>query len=216
MIRHLIWDWNGTLLDDTEACVNSVNRMLEDRQLPLISVDAYRRIFDFPVIRYYEKLGFNLATEDWDAVSLEFHRHYADFSRHAPLRHGIHQLLETLDQSGCDMSILSACEITILNRMLTEHGIKHYFRHISGLDNLHAASKRENDMKLIRQINRPADEVVLIGDTCHDHDVATAMGIRCLLVTGGHQHESRLPADCVVPSTAMLTQRLRSDRAHQD
>ena len=211
MIRHVIWDWNGTLLDDTEACVNSVNRMLEVRRFPLITVEAYRQIFDFPVIRYYEKLGFNLATENWDAIAVEFHRHYAEYARHAPLRHGIEHVLATLSETGFEMSILSASEINILNRMLTEHGIRNYFRHISGLDNLHAASKLENGKMLIRQINLPADDVILVGDPCHDHDVATAMGIRCMLLTGGHQHESRLPSDDMVPSTDVLIQKIRSE-----
>lgn len=197
-IRHVIWDWNGTLLDDVEACVGAINRMLQPRKLPCIDTLTYRMIFDFPVKTYYERLGFDLAHENWDAVAAEFHNHYSLLARHAPLRQDIPEVLQRLSEATCAMSILSASESSILHRMLTERDIHHYFRHISGLDNLHAASKLENGRSLLQEINLPPDEIVLIGDTNHDYDVAEAMSISCLLLAGGHQHESRLLSAAIV------------------
>jgi len=208
MIRHLIWDWNGTLLDDVDACVGAINRMLDRRRLPCIDTPTYRRIFSFPVIRYYEQLGFDLASEDWDAVAVEFHEHYGELARTAPLRDGVAEVLETLGNTVDGMSVLSACEQAILERMLTERGIRGHFGHVSGLDNLHAASKLENGQRLLEILKLPPDEVVLIGDTNHDHDVATAIGIRCLLLAGGHQAESRLIAADLVHSPRDLLRRL--------
>jgi len=200
MIRHIIWDWNGTLLDDVETCVGAINRMLECRDLPCIDTDTYRRIFDFPVISYYEQLGFDLGREDWDAVAVEFHTHYAELARTARLRDGVGEVLESLGAAIGGMSVLSACEQSILERMLTEHGIRQHFLQVSGLDNLHAASKLANGKRLLRVLNLAPEELVLIGDTNHDHEVATALGIRCLLLAGGHQAQSRLTATTVLPS----------------
>ena len=58
--KHIIWDWNGTLLDDTWLCVEGINQALIKRNLTPISEDRYREVFTFPVRDYYKKLGFDL------------------------------------------------------------------------------------------------------------------------------------------------------------
>ena len=56
---HVLWDFNGTVYDDMEACLRSVNEMLSERGLPVLSAEAYREVFDFPVKDYYAKIGFD-------------------------------------------------------------------------------------------------------------------------------------------------------------
>ena len=65
---HVIWDWNGTLLDDNWLCVEVMNTLLSSRNLPLLTLERYRDIFDFPVKNYYEKLGFNFKKESFEIV----------------------------------------------------------------------------------------------------------------------------------------------------
>ncbi|HBL83341.1 MAG: hypothetical protein A2Y17_05365 [Clostridiales bacterium GWF2_38_85] len=48
---HIIWDFNGTILNDVDAGIKSINTLLARRQLPLLeSVDAYKNIFTFPIL----------------------------------------------------------------------------------------------------------------------------------------------------------------------
>ena len=81
---HIVWDFNGTLLDDIMAGIDAVNVMLAQRGLATIeSVDAYRELFCFPIIKYYAKLGFDFDKEDyysvlapeWVAMYLENYKH---------------------------------------------------------------------------------------------------------------------------------------------
>src|SRR5262245_43055202 len=53
-IDHVIWDWNGTLLNDVTHAIDTINFLLEPRGLPLMSIERYREIFGFPIRRYYE------------------------------------------------------------------------------------------------------------------------------------------------------------------
>ncbi len=208
MIEHVIWDWNGTLLDDVDACVGSINRMLPARGLPAVDSERYRRVFDFPVISYYVELGFDLDSERWDAVAVEFHEHYGELAKKSRLREGIREVLSRLHAAGVSMSVLSACENTILNRMLEEHGIAHFFGQVRGLDNLYASSKLETGRMHLRELNIPSGRIVLVGDTLHDVEVADALGIRCMLVGGGHQHEERLSAFALLNSPQELLSQL--------
>lgn len=198
MPTHVVWDWNGTLLDDVFACVAAVNRMLAARQLPCIDPEQYREVFDFPVKRYYRRLGFNLDAEDWDAMAREFHRHYDAFAVDAGLRPGAAETLTRIRDRGITMSVLSACEITTLERMLKERGIRHFFDHVFGLDNLNATSKLDQGKLLIEALDLPSEEIVLVGDTNHDHEVARHLGIHCVLLAGGHQSKARLVANDLV------------------
>jgi phosphoglycolate phosphatase len=199
-VRHIVWDWNGTLLDDVTACVASVNDMLAPRGLPTISEAHYRDIFDFPVKRYYEQLGFDLEREVWDELAQEFHRHYARHARESQLHADVDELMPALSAAGYGMSVLSACEITLLERMLTEHGLRQYFEHVYGLDDLYASSKLAQGEALMAALQLPRDEVLLVGDTLHDRDVAAALGWSCALVAAGHQSEARLSAGGEGPS----------------
>jgi len=209
--KHIIWDWNGTILDDVEACVASINRMLAVRQLQTISIDQYRDIFDFPVKNYYRNLGFDLQTEDWDAMANEFHRHYAELSPDASLRNGIHRTLASFAELDIPMSILSACEINILERMLREHNIRNFFQFVFGLDNLYAESKLDRGIKLMQKLNIPPQEILMIGDTNHDYEVAQELGIRCILLSGGHQSAQRLNATQLITSTQELIAIIQSE-----
>ena len=72
----IIWDWNGTLLDDAEICLTAINKMLKARNLPELNLEKYRTVFTFPVIEYYKEVGFDFTLEEWDPVAMEFIRQY--------------------------------------------------------------------------------------------------------------------------------------------
>ena len=56
--KHILWDWNGTLLDDSWLCVEVLNGLLKESGKPTITHETYKEHFNFPVIHFYEFLGF--------------------------------------------------------------------------------------------------------------------------------------------------------------
>lgn len=190
--HHIIWDWNGTLLDDAQACVDAINVLLRRRQRPAVSREQYLEVFDFPIRDYYLKVGFDLEQEDWSRLTQEYHAIYADLSSGTPLRPHTRRILDGLRQRGDTLSILSACELALLKRMMAERGIIDCFTHIFGRTDFQADSKVELGHALVGESGLTPDCAVLVGDTTHDFEVARAMGIACVLMTGGHQSESRL------------------------
>lgn len=197
-VRHVIWDWNGTLLDDVQACVDAINVLLERRQLPTITRDQYRDVFDFPVRDYYLKLGFNLDMEDWHGLATEYHEVYATASADTALRPGAVEALDRFRADGLSLSILSACELNLLRRMMDQRGILGYFDHVYGLSDLYAHSKLSLGRAMLNDTALTRAEALLVGDTTHDAEVADALGIACLLMTGGHQSASKL-GNCNCP-----------------
>ncbi|MEN8224932.1 MAG: HAD hydrolase-like protein [Bacteroidota bacterium] len=190
--KTIFWDWNGTLLNDMHVCVDAMNILLRERNKMIIDEQIYREIFTFPVRDYYTKAGFDFRLEPFEKPALEFIEHYDTLVRDADLFGDVRDTLQHVQDKGYNQLILSAAEHDFLNELVTAHGISHYFRTISGIDNHYAAGKTDNALKLINSLDGEAGEVILIGDTIHDHEVGEELGIRVILVSRGHQSEKRL------------------------
>ena len=196
---YIIWDWNGTLLDDVEASVWALNRMLDARALPRTTREFYRAHFGFPVRPLYHLLGMDPDAE-WDRICTEFH----DLLAAGPqgIRPDTVAALELVRAHGIGQSILSALRQDLLLRDTARAGVQAFFDAIYGVDNLDGATKLSRGHDLMAFLNAPSRRFYFIGDTLHDAEVGTALGATPILVDGGHQHVDRLAAaGClVVPS----------------
>lgn len=191
LLRHIIWDWNGTLLDDTQASINAINALLAMRDLPRLDLPTYRERFGFPVRNFYQAVGFQLDQENWDALARDFHdRFLADPSLR--LHADAPATLERCRQAGFRQSILSASEQSMLIRLLDTFEIAHHFDAVYGLDNQHGRCKLERGRDLMRQLRLDPAHALLVGDSLHDHEVARALGLPCVLLSAGHQSRARL------------------------
>lgn len=186
----IVWDWNGTLLDDLDDAVSALNRMLVERGCAPTTKTYYRAHFGFPVRPFYSELGVDLAKWDWNRICVDFHRYFAE-AETKKIRDGARAALELALQMGFRQCLLSAHREDMLRAAVDAAGLTPYFDFIAGTDNLDGASKLERGRQAFA--DRPADERrIFIGDTLHDAEVAKALGGTCILVSCGHQTAGRL------------------------
>lgn len=191
-IKTILWDWNGTLLDDTEICRNIINRLLSKRNLPALSLERYQKIFSFPIRSYYQKAGFDFSTEAFEKPADEFIFSYKQNIHKAALHDDAKEMLDYFEQKSMSQYVLSAMEQHALDNSIINLGIQKYFIKISGIENHYAHSKTDNAINLVRKNRMKPEEICLIGDTIHDHEVAQEIGCRCILIANGHQSKDRL------------------------
>lgn len=189
---YILWDWNGTLMDDGRFGLSIINEMLRSRGLREPSHEEHRRLFDFPVRVYYERLGFDFASEPFERVSTEFVEAYIGGARQCPLREGARELLADLRAAGYGQSILSASRQDYLEGFIEHYGLGEHFDELLGIDSEHAPGKAGRGMDWIRGCGRDPAQILLIGDTMHDAEVAQSMKVACWLIEGGHHHPERL------------------------
>lgn len=192
--EYLIWDWNGTLFDDAWLCVEVMNQLLRRRKLPLLTPERYQEIFGFPVIDYYRRAGFDFSVEPFFTISTEFIGEYERRRPECGLRPGSLALLQHNYQRRLPQAILSASKQALLEAALAQFGIRELFVTAVGLDNHHASGKLELGRQLVAEIGHRPGDILLIGDTVHDYEVAQAMGVDCWLIPSGHQDYRRLAA----------------------
>ena len=191
---HVIWDWNGTLLDDAWLCVDVMNGMLEERGLPLKTLEEYKELFDFPVKGYYARLGFDFDREPFDEVGREFIVRYNGRQGETVLHTEVPEVLAGIAAKGITQHILSAREHNELISETKSLGVFNFFDRIRGLDDHYAHGKTDVGLRLVAEIGVPREKIVFIGDTRHDAEVASQVGIDCILVPIGHHSEKRLLA----------------------
>jgi len=190
--KHIIWDWNGTLINDIWLVVEIMNKMLKKRNMPGIDSKKYREIFDFPVIDYYAKLGFDFSKESFEELTVEFINEYYTRFNECKLFDETEEVLKKIRDMGISQSILSASKEDVLIEKIKYYGIDKYFCRIMGLENHYAESKVERGKKWIDELNLNPQDVLLMGDTAHDYDVSKHMGCDCLLIANGHNSYGRL------------------------
>lgn len=193
-IKHVIWDWNGTLLDDAWLCVEVMNEVLARRDLPPLTLDRYGEVFRFPVRDYYAQLGFDFDREPFEVIGTEFIEGYAAREAACDLRERAREVLEGIGSAGATQSVLSASQRTRLQQQTERLELQATFNALVGLEDHYAASKVEVGRRWMESSGVDPKRTVLVGDTDHDVEVARHLGVRCLLVPSGHQAPERLRA----------------------
>ncbi len=191
-MNSVIWDWNGTLLNDIDLCINSINKLLKVRILPLIDSKTYKEIFSFPVQEYYKTLGFDFEKEDFSIPAHQYIDFYYSGFDSCKLHTHTVDVLQYFNKKGIRQFVLSAMEHEMLEKTLKMKGISQFFDGVAGLTDHYAVSKVERGRQLIRDFNIDIETTWLIGDTTHDFEVATELGAKCILIADGHQSKERL------------------------
>jgi phosphoglycolate phosphatase len=203
--KHIIWDWNGTLWDDTWLCVEINNHMLRRRGLPEIDLETYREKLCFPVDRYYCQLGFEYDREPYSLLAEEFIGEYTRRRYECVLHGDARALIARLNGAGIPQAVLSAYQHDTLLQAVDYFKLTACFDAVIGLDDIYASGKVENGLRYIASLQLDPAGVLFIGDTVHDFEVAEAMGVRCILIAHGHNSRPRLEA-CGVPVYGSLTE----------
>ena len=195
MVRHVIWDWNGTLVDDVSLCVQILNQELKAHQIEEISINEYRQKFFFPVACYYKKLGLPYSGLNYETLAVRYIGEYRKRFKECQLHDGAVKTLEWLNSRGITHSILSAGKQSDLESFIKHFAVDSFFCFIDRAKDIEASGKNERAYGHLSELGINPEDVVLVGDTCHDWEVAQIIGCRSLLFTLGHVGTDRLKRD---------------------
>ncbi len=189
----VLWDWNGTLLDDLDFSVDCLNILLHEHgYTQSYTLAQYKDIFCFPIEEYYTRAGFDFSTHTFAALAVRFMELYIPGSEGCAASAHAQQTLQALQHAGLKQVVLSASPHTTLCAQVAQRNLSHFFDELLGLGDIYAKSKVELGTQWMARSGIDAAEAVMIGDSVHDAEVAAAMGVRCILYTGGHQCAAEL------------------------
>jgi len=194
-IDNIIFDFNGTIIDDVDLCYQLLNQLLKSRNHPTVTKEHYRDIFKFPIIDYYELAGFSFENnrDDFAELGKIFQAEYHAKCNECGLYDGI---VDTFKKycSSKRLIVLSATKTSELVAQLEHYDIAKYFKDILGIDNIYGTSKVQVAKDFFKLNHIDPNKTVVIGDTDHDYLVAKELNCHSILTSQGHQSRWRLEA----------------------
>lgn len=187
MIKHIFFDFNGTLINDVDLCLELLNNLLSEQKKPSVDINKYKEIFTFPIKDYYIAAGIDLQMNSFDDLSIKFINEYQPRSLECGLFSDVIPTIKKLKAESIHTYILSASEKNNLVEQCKFYNLLPLFDEILGIDNIHAGGKVSLALDFMKKTNINPNEALLIGDTIHDYEVARAIGVECRLVSTGHQ-----------------------------
>lgn len=194
MLKHIFFDFNGTLINDVDLCLDLLNKLLKSQNKPFVDMERYKNIFTFPIKKYYEAAGIDFNIESYESLAIKFIDEYQPKSLLCGLYPCVIETLKQLKAKGLKLYILSASEKNNLIEQCIHYDIAKYFDAILGIDNIEAKGKTDIAIEFVNNNHIKKDEAIFIGDTLHDYEVSKAMNIGCRLVSCGHQSKNVLKA----------------------
>ncbi|GAB3797463.1 HAD family hydrolase [Micromonospora zhanjiangensis] len=190
---HLVWDWNGTLLNDLSLVVTSTNAAFASVGSVTVSAQEHRVRFRRPVSDYYaEVLGRAVDAEEFGRLDKIFHDAYRIGLTNCELADDAVTAMRAWTGT---QSLLSMWFHDELVPTVAGYGLTEQFVRVDGLRaSLGGGPKAEHLAEHLAAIGVDGASTVLIGDSIDDADAATAAGARCVLYTGGFTDPDRLRA----------------------
>ena len=191
-MKTIIWDWNGTLLNDLDLSLYSVNVLLEERNLPQLTIDRYKDIFGFPVVDYYVRAGFDFEKEPFEIPARQYVKLYASGESELKLFPDVVDTLNYFKEKNYRQIVLSAMKDDNLKMMIEKRNISHFFDGIFGIKDNYAREKVSLGKQVVENLGLNPSQCFMIGDTLHDAEVSEQCGFNCILFSGGHVSKQRL------------------------
>lgn len=193
--RHLVWDWNGTLVDDLPLVVRATNAAFASVGGPTVTEAEHRRDFRRPIADYYAAvLGRTVGEDEFVQLNKVFHDAYQAGVSTCPLTADAEQALAAWPGS---QSLLSMWYHNELLMAVEEYGLSGHFRRIDGLRLPVAGAENHKGPYLadhLAALRLDGARVVMIGDTVDDAVAAASAGAACVLYTGGFTEAEQLRA----------------------
>ena len=193
-MKHIIWDFNGTLLSDAQLGVDCDNHVFDTLGLPRITIDDYRRHMTMPVRDFYTALGVDLNVYPYETISRIWLDMFNQYAVGVGLVPGVLDVIRCAAEMGYTQSILSASYEKSLMEQCEALGLVPYMKEISGLGDESAQKKTDIGRRQMERLGLDAGETVLIGDMVADSELANVLDVACILVPWGHNDEARLAA----------------------
>lgn len=195
--KNILWDWNGTILNDMPVAFEATNILLKRYGYPTITLEYYRDNIDTPIVNFYSKI-FDLNKHNMQMLDDEWGILYNKLSDKIGLHKDVKELLHFFSYNNCRQVVLSAFKTEEIIKYAHKFSVEKYFENILGTQNIVMESKTVRGRRYMKEHEFTSEQTLYIGDTVHDYDTSLALGVDCVLFSGGQQ-SPKLLQQCGVP-----------------
>lgn len=178
MIRSIIFDWSGTLVDDLPAVWQATNVVLRRAGVPELTLDQFRAEFCLPFQQFYDRFTPHVPLgqlESW------FHEAFRQLQPSVVELPHARRFLEFCRQQGLRCFVLSTVRAEYFVAQTARNGFGEFFERVW----LEVWDKRQQIQPLLAEAGLDPAETLLVGDMEHDIETARHGGLwACAVLTG--------------------------------
>lgn len=198
MIRLATFDWNGTILADTEAIVAAANEIIIEYGGKKIDRRVYQEEFRFPAEEFYNDQGCDPTMLDGPEAPAMFHAAYEYAARNARTRKGARAMLDFLETECIERIILSNHIIPSINAQLERLSLTEKFSEVLAHTD-HSVTHIGNTkiawmQEYLELTGIPASESLIVGDSPEDIGIGKEFGMQTVGIKDGYFSTQRLRA----------------------
>lgn len=201
MIKLVAFDWNGTLLADTNACVKAESKARKYFGYRPTTVKELQKTFDIPIKKYWLEMGMKKSffNKNSDKIQHEFYKHYEPLESHCRSRAGAKKLLLWLQGEKINAVIYSNHKKAHIFKQLRRLKISHLVDGIlarakNDNSHVHFRNKEYKLKKFIDKNNIKPKEIISVGDTIEEIEIGKKLKVHTIALTGGYNSIKRLKA----------------------
>ncbi len=190
----IVFDWNGTIIADTTACVHATNRVLKVMGFPKITRAHYQKHYTMPIIDLYHAMGVSLEAIQKHEKKIHPLWHDTYQSNAIRLRRGAKPAFDQLCRASFKSIILSNYVAERIDQQARRLGVRDHFEEIIAFHQSDATfRKRGKGERLERYLKKnPARAGIIVGDTEEEVEIGRELGLVTVAITDGMCSTTRL------------------------
>jgi len=183
MIRNIIFDWSGTLVDDLPAVWEAVNDVFRRSGVAALTLDEFRAEFSLPFGDFYRRFVPHIPSAQ---IEIWFHERFQQACHCVPPLLHARDFLEKCRENKLRCFILTSVNSKYFPPQAENTGLAGYFEAVfSGV-----LDKREQIRVLLNTHKLAGEETLFVGDMQHDIEAARHGGVHsCAVLTGYNRLE---------------------------
>ena len=194
-IKGVLFDWNGTVLDDANASLAGANALFSAAGCKEISLARFRKTFQIPIDQYVNQNGLSKSEYKKNVVEFQriFRNEYREHVKYCKTKKNARKLLQWLQKKKIKIGILSADMEEDIHFNLKRLKLESYIDAIVGHKTIVTGQHASKDVpKAARLLKVPKENLLIVGDTGHDISVGKEFNVPVVAVTGGYYSRKRL------------------------
>lgn len=184
-LKHVIFDWSGTLYDDHKASFKATKECFKALGGPSITYKEYKEHFVLPVMPFYRRYGFK---QNLKQINHAYFSIYQNHYHKGELFKGVLESLKFLKSKNVTMSVFSTLDQNQLDDLCDRHGLRSYFTQVTGS----VCDKRKEFARHLKSVKCQSQKILYIGDMAHDVEAAHCHNLMAGAVMNGYQNEDLL------------------------
>jgi phosphoglycolate phosphatase len=197
--KYIVWDWNGTLLDDTSAVLEALNKGLAHIGRDPVDMEKLRTSQTVPLIRLYRNLGLTAEDIERHLLTLReiFHDHYESIVIAANLRECGAALLDHAREHEIAHIILSNHIVPAIEAHMARLKCRGRFARViafASREEQHhwTVTKGKRLETFMHERGLRPENGLIVGDTVEEVEIGRQTGLASVAITGGMGHETHL------------------------